>query len=97
MRRLHVTGSQDKRERKKAVAPYARLMAKASHSVPLAVCEILAQHVRFPPHLQCKQRPTVHRCSVYRFVVQESLFHIIEEPLHCLITKVAGHCSSVRA
>jgi THO complex subunit 2 len=49
MRRLHVTGSQDKRERKRAVAPYARLMAKAAHAVPLAVCEVLAQHVRLSP------------------------------------------------
>ena len=45
LRRLHVTGAQDRREKRRETAPFARLLAKASHTNPLAVCSVLIGQV----------------------------------------------------
>ena len=45
LRRLHVTGTQDKREKRREAAPFARLLGKASHANPLAVCSVLVGQV----------------------------------------------------
>lgn len=45
LRRLHVTGTQDKREKRRETAPFARLLGKASHANPLAVCTVLVGQV----------------------------------------------------
>ena len=45
LRRLHVTGAQDRREKRRETAPFARLLGKASHANPLAVCGVLVGQV----------------------------------------------------
>ena len=45
LRRLHVTGAQDRREKRRETAPFARLLGKASHANPLAVCSVLIGQV----------------------------------------------------
>ncbi len=45
MRRLHAVGPGDKREKRRAQAPYARLMAKISHANPLAVFQTIVHQV----------------------------------------------------
>ena len=45
LRRLHVTGAQDKHEKRRESAPFARLLGKASHANPLAVCSVLVGQV----------------------------------------------------
>ena len=45
MRRVHAPDSKDKRERKKLLAPFARLLAKAAHANPLPVCDHIVGHV----------------------------------------------------
>ncbi|KAK9917111.1 hypothetical protein WJX75_001006 [Coccomyxa subellipsoidea] len=46
MRRVHVPDlKMDKRERKKMLAPFARLLAKAAHANPLPVCDHIVGHV----------------------------------------------------
>ena len=50
LRRVHaVDGGADKRERRRAQAPYAKLMAKISHANPLAVFQAIIQLVRACP------------------------------------------------
>ena len=48
LRRLHVTGAQDKHEKRRESAPFARLLGKASHANPLAVCSVLVGQVLSP-------------------------------------------------
>ena len=49
LRRVHaVDGGADKRERRRAQAPYAKLMAKISHANPLSVFQAIIQLVRMP-------------------------------------------------
>ena len=45
LRRLHVTGAQEKHEKRRESAPFARLLGKASHANPLAVCSVLVGQV----------------------------------------------------
>ena len=45
LRRLHVTGAQDKHEKRREAGPFARLLGKASHANPLAVCSVLVGQV----------------------------------------------------
>lgn len=47
LRRLHVAGAQDRREKRRGTASFARLLAKASHTNPLAVCSVLIGQVHF--------------------------------------------------
>ncbi len=47
LRRLHVAGAQDRREKRRGSASFARLLGKASHSNPLAVCSVLIGQVLF--------------------------------------------------
>lgn len=46
MRRVHAPDSKDKKERKRLLAPFARLLAKAAHANPLPVCALIVSHVR---------------------------------------------------
>ena len=57
LRRLHVTGTQDKREKRREAAPFARLLGKASHANPLAVCSVLVGQVL--PALACAVRQSL--------------------------------------
>ena len=45
MRRVHAPDSKDKKERKRMLAPFARLLAKAAHANPLPVCALIVSHV----------------------------------------------------
>ena len=45
LRRLHVRGAQDKRDKRREAGPFARLLGKASHANPLAVCSVLVGQV----------------------------------------------------
>jgi len=45
LRRLHATGAQDKREKRRETAPFARLLGKASHANPLEICKALVHQV----------------------------------------------------
>jgi len=49
MRRLHVPA--DKRERTTYLAPFSRMLGKASHAAPLAVCAALVAQVEAYPNL----------------------------------------------
>ena len=45
LQRLHVTGAQDRGEKRRETAPFARLLGKASHANPLEVCKALVHQV----------------------------------------------------
>ncbi|BDA48856.1 THO complex subunit 2 [Coccomyxa sp. Obi] len=49
MRRVHAPDSKDKKERKRLLAPFARLLAKATHANPLPVCALIVSHVEAYP------------------------------------------------